>query len=581
MFAVVLFASCKKEASKDVYEQILYAERGFATVYVDDVSVLEDQYWTDQSGEAIDYYVDGILQIDSGATLLIDAGTVISFAPHAAIVINNGALLARGTEQSPIYLVGEQASRGWWNGLYALADSARIELNHSEIRDTGSSYILSDGPPFKELGPSSIWQEAGTLKLRDCVLSNGKGFGLIAGASVDLQLSNTSIGNHVNNPLDLYANHLCCVDSSTAISGREGTVIRVRGSEVNQQSKWHKRALPYEFRGSTFIEAGVEIVAGTEFRMAGASAIVVNGGYLKAAGQAEDRIRFRGSNAQAGYWKGLFYSTESELNQLYSVDISDAGNGTLQVNGGNPGYRGPSSLLLNSGRLTVRDCHIFRGAASGFVVEEADFGKLQCSENSITEHADFPMKIPADNLYALDEDSEYRDNGRNEILVSPAVLSTGEHNWKPQGLPFYFLETSEVKTGLRIAAGTELSFNAEKGLLVLDQGYLNASGTSDDPVVFRNAKEANWLGLVFNTDQAENKLLHAEIRNAGLGLTYLYGTASGWKGGANVYVNSGQLQLENSLIAGSADCGIFKEAAAQLTLIDVLYDDNQGADLCE
>ncbi len=578
LFLLLLFGCQDKEA--DVYQELVYADAGPGTISIDALVVTEDIVWTDQADEAIDYVVDGILSIRNGAVLSIEAGTVISFAEHAAIVLEDGKLITAGTSDLPVYLVGRQASSGWWNGLFARSDSASIELSHTEIRDTGSSYLLAPGPNAEEQGPSSVWMEKGRLHLNDCGLYNSDGLGIYLHPNSRFDCIRTSISSHEGKALDLSAHHLGFIDKASSFAGNLRNEIKVTGSEVSEDAIWHRREAPYRFTSSTQIEAEVVIEAGTQFIMSGASAIVVNEGFLKAVGSADEPITFRGFSESAGHWKGIFYSTPSEENRLEHVEIKHAGNGSTQVRGGNPGFRGPCSLCLNSGKLSVKNSKVTDGASAGFKAYTGDVAGLEWAANELSAHEGYAAEVRVDLLSGLTATSSFAGNGTDAILVRPGSVQQGDHLWEDLGVPYHFRDNNTVETSLTIAEGARLYFAQEKGLL-FEAGSLQATGSSGRPILFSRLEEGNWLGLAFSTMDAPSLLRHCILRNAGLGETYVGGINSGYQGGANLLLNAGSLSLQDCTVSNSHDCGIKVKPGAFLDLSNVSFEGNQGEDVCE
>jgi hypothetical protein len=71
--------------------------------------------------------------IDSGKTVAICAGSVLTFGPSASLVVQ-GTLLVQGTASMPIRFIGEQENAGAWGGVTVYAGGA-VVLTHAEIHD--------------------------------------------------------------------------------------------------------------------------------------------------------------------------------------------------------------------------------------------------------------------------------------------------------------------------------------------------------------------------------------------------------------------------------------------------------------
>ena len=84
------------------------------------------------------YIVQDSLGIIDGATLTIDPAVEVRFEPSRALVIDNGALVARGTQNSPIHFTANQGSANRWGYLQFSDNAADATFDDGDNYLTGS-----------------------------------------------------------------------------------------------------------------------------------------------------------------------------------------------------------------------------------------------------------------------------------------------------------------------------------------------------------------------------------------------------------------------------------------------------------
>jgi hypothetical protein len=90
-----------------------------------------------------------------------------------------------------------------------------------------------------------------------------------------------------------------------------------------------------------------------------------------------------------------------------------------------------------------------------------------------------------------------------------------------RGIPVdYIIDcTISVDIDLTIDPGVTIAFTNGSGMVIKETGSLNASGTSDKPVIFTGEDEVkgSWKGIISYSDDVKNRLEHAIIEYAGGG----------------------------------------------------------------
>ena len=108
-----------------------------------------------------------------------------------------------------------------------------------------------------------------------------------------------------------------------------------------------------------------------------------------------------------------------------------------------------------------------------------------------------------------------------------------------------------ISSELTLSPGTKLIMCEGSSITVESNGYFNATGTAEKPIVIEGetATKGFWVGLAIKSNNPNNKLIHTTVSDAG--------TYWAWEF-ATVYVNGdGQINISNSTISNSEDYGLF------------------------
>jgi choice-of-anchor C domain-containing protein len=145
--------------------------------------------------------------VRNGATLEIEAGTTVRFAPGAGIVVENGKLLAEGTPFEPIVLTSQQdvvgglPRPGDWNGVVLASGAGGSKL--TEVRVTyGRGVVVSGSAPtigeltaMHNVGPGLRVSDNGTLVTTGALLE-ANDVGAEANGGGNLSISGSVIKNN-------------------------------------------------------------------------------------------------------------------------------------------------------------------------------------------------------------------------------------------------------------------------------------------------------------------------------------------------------------------------------------------------
>jgi len=302
-----------------------------------------------------DYLVTCDVRFSDG-TLTIQRGVEVVFESALGLYIENDAeIRALGgydgelRAEPSIRFRGDSVSGApSWNGVFVGSASVDNLIENVEIIGAGFQPISGI---FFPSGSSALLLD-NALAIRGLSITGSGGHGIYMGGSAAFgQLQDVVIGDTAGHPL-LMPSHV----AGTQLADNVGNVSFTSDAEGNLASiglydnllntvrlggrssyVFANHALPYHSLSGFFGNGtlGVVIEPGVDFIMAGGTGITSGGGVggrLTITGTAEEPVTFRGAEALAGFWSGITYVSNSELNRIDNVTISDAVNGVL-VNG--------------------------------------------------------------------------------------------------------------------------------------------------------------------------------------------------------------------------------------------------------
>ncbi|MDX2003039.1 MAG: hypothetical protein SFW35_11440 [Chitinophagales bacterium] len=263
------------------------------------------------------------------AALTVEPGVIVCFEEDADLSVeDDGSLNAEGTGSMPITFKGEQATRGYWGGLYFKNDDVANYLHYCNISDAGG-----DDRTIPAKKGALIVYEGGRLKLEHSNVTNSGGYGLLL---VD-ETSNfeNSGDNNFETCVTPVGAPLHCFkyfDAGSDFTGNDNNYIDgivPIGPDVTGTNNWAALNVPYrlpseisEVSGDIVIAAGTDIIADEN-----AGLRIRTGGSLNANGTATDSITFKAQQATKGYWAGLRFESNDAQNILNYVVVAFGGDG--------------------------------------------------------------------------------------------------------------------------------------------------------------------------------------------------------------------------------------------------------------
>lgn len=305
------------------------------------------------------------------------------------------------------------------------------------------------------------------------------------------------------------------------------------------------------------IEPGVTI----QFEGQESGIFTSDGGGLKAVGTSADPIQFLGTSENPGTWKGIYFGSDHPENRLEYVVVKHAGR-TASVQSGETG-----AVQLSrddESKAALVNVTIEENEGYGlFVTDESELSEF--ADNTILGNTQAPVGIYFNQLGSLDANSNYQGNDDNFIEVRKNDIEDDEVTMPKVNVPYRFIESSryDIAQSLTISAGNTLEFVSGAGLRLgspgtdcgITTGALNATGTTEEPIIFRGVNEGrgSWLGIGFNSASPNNKLIYCEISGGGSGDFY---NASDFAANVTLQCES-KVMIQNTIISESGGYGIY------------------------
>lgn len=456
------------------------------------------------------YRVDGQLRVDDDSTLTIEPGVEVQFEAGAALAVGGsgkGRLVAKGTAQAPITFTSANVSKsaGDWEGLFFFEGGAGSDLERVVVEYAGRA----------ERG---MVRSNGAIKLTDSVLRNGSSHAIVTDEDGVIEFARNTVENVAKDPVRIEAQSIGGLGEGNRFPA--GGAILVEGGDITRSIVVRDHGLPYRVNGESLYIAGegergaeVTVQPGVEILFSSPELGIGIGAdgpaKLIAIGTEDDPIRFAGTTAEAGAWRGVSVHPEGKL-VIERVVIENAGSEEAE-----------GALRLASGGARIVDC-VIRGSASSGVNAKEPFAEFK--GNTLAANAFADLRIPAVVAGSLGEGNVFdAESSAIEMLGTDLAESA---TWRAFKAPYLITgkhltvgaKGSKVPVTLTLEPGVKLIFDDNLGLSIGSRGpgVLKAAGTAAAPITFtgRTPEKASWRGIIF-TDTKGSVIDHVVVAWAG------------------------------------------------------------------
>ncbi|HEX6226216.1 MAG TPA: hypothetical protein VFZ52_17475 [Chryseolinea sp.] len=315
------------------------------------------------------------------------------------------------------------------------------------------------------------------------------------------------------------------------------------------------------------VKADLEIEPGVVIAFEQDKGMQVINGSIQARGSETQPIVFKGTGTGAGFWKGIAIYTNSELNTFEYVTIQQGGSDSY-------GEIGVAANIALAGTdysgAALRLSHSESTLSAGYGLYVQGSSSIAGFSNNTFAHNDKAAAyVPAQQVHNLDDASHTANNGFNGVETGGHIQGINA-TWRKTLMGDYHVTSSIlISGGLAMNPGVTMLMDEGTSIVVSDNGYLRAEGTSGDKIVFTSyALNKYWNGLAFNSASSNNILDQSIISNAGLSKF-----ADADQPGNIVVGAAGVVSVKNSLIKNGHGYGIVAKSLASVNS-DVLTVNN-------
>ncbi len=304
-------------------------------------------------------------QVNGEATFTVEKGVEIQFGDTSSgiYITSAAAIVMDGTEEKPITLKGITNTKGSWGNIEIQSNREENKLNYVNIINGGSG-----GQSYS----SALYLYNGSASVTNCVIDGSASNGITtedANGYFTVFEGNTII-NSGKAPMYVYSSiwSLRNISGDNTFTGNTNDYIYIRinavGIPQNGALTLRKMDVPYYLNGGLQITTDsttLTIEPGTQIWVGSAQGIYVgDNSKLIAKGTEDERIVFRGTTDQAGWWYGIRIDTDLEGTEIAYCDISG---------GGRDDNSGNTCLHIYNATIELKDVKISKSLRYGIGLE--------------------------------------------------------------------------------------------------------------------------------------------------------------------------------------------------------------------
>ncbi len=328
-----------------------------------------------------------------------------------------------------------------------------------------------------------------------------------------------------------------------------------------------------DIRANVQIEPGVVI----EFERDAGFFVSSLGGTLEINGTANKPVTLRGTRSERGFWKGIYFASESSGNRMTFCEVLYAGSSPFDGSG--------ITAAIRVKRARIQDCRIEHSGGYGIHATRGEADALQgFARDTIYESQQYPLYVSAAQVKDLDGASLFLDNRQEFVRIQAGLLLGEEHVWWKLSQPYYVtdgeIQLSNVAnpgTGLTLKEGVQVYFERDAGIDVTSNSFFRTEGTPNARVQLQGKGDESgyWKGIFVQGPSVQNEMHHTDIMNGGSdsfsGLDIRTNIRIGAVGSC---CDNAYLKLQDCNIQNSGRCGIHQWDGSTLIEENVSYSGN-------
>ena len=363
-------------------QQSMLANNSKAYVLLEGGELNEDTRW---QALTVPYRVkeDAQISVKEDAHLTLEAGAQVQFEALSSLhIVDNASLESAGTAEARVTLSGTESTAGHWRGLYINAQEAQSSLRYSDLLDAGGGAFNSGG----DIGAIVLWSSS-QLLIEESTVSNSAGHALNAiYPNATLTVRKSTFTDNRDAPFLLAPYLAAGLDADSTYTGNDLDYILVASGPIAGNQSWAPLDVPYRLTSlddiffeviveegdSLTLEAGVNVTAeaNTGFECYGS---------FHAAGTAEAKVSFLGTEETAGHWKGLYFK-EQMSPSVFTVEhaiIAHAGSSAFTSEGSTAAI-----VVRQQTEATIADTEFYDNAGECEIKATSTSTTLNLSNNT-------------------------------------------------------------------------------------------------------------------------------------------------------------------------------------------------------
>ncbi len=514
----------------------------------------------------------GDVRVPAGATLTIQAGTIVKFNEFASYdILVEGRILANGTAASPVVFTSLRDDTGL-DGVLGTADDQDTNGNGPSNGGNGDWNAIqllpgSSGHVFDNVqiryggtGATGALVASVPMTLSNSLVRNS------ASSGVRLQTSNSTLTTNVYKDnsgaaisIDLASNPAI---TGVTVSGNGSNALVLDSGTLVGNGFWNDRDIVYRLNGDVTVPATSTLTIGPgqiiKFRTFASDDLFVDG-KLIADGTPASKIIFTSdrddtaggdtnnngaTGGNNGDWNSIQLRTGSVGHLLDNVEVRFGGTGN-------------AGSLVASVPMTLTNSSVINSASSGV--------RLQTSNSTLTTNTFKNNSVAAISMdlasNPLISGVTMVNNVANALILDPGTM-VGNGFWDDKDIVYRLTGDVTVPVGstLTVGAGQVVKFRMFANDDLIVNGKLIADGTPTSKIIFTSDRDdtaggdtnnngatlgnnGDWNSIHLAAGSAGHLLDNVEVRNGGTG-------------NAASLVASVPMTLTNSLVVNSASSGV-------------------------